>query len=72
MVAWKDALLNRSLKGILRCFKKLLFRLMLPGVINALVFSGLKVSINLYFSNKNGGRYFLMKGFPDEKKAVIV
>ena len=45
---------------------------MLPGVINALVFSGLKVSINLYFSNKNGGRYFLMKGFPDEKKAVIV
>jgi hypothetical protein len=45
---------------------------MLPGVINALVFSGLKVSINLYFSNENGGRYFLMKGFPDKRKAVIV
>jgi hypothetical protein len=52
MFAWNDASLNGSLTGILRCFKKLPFRLMLPCVINVLVFSGLKVSINLYFSNK--------------------
>jgi hypothetical protein len=52
MVAWRDALLNGSLTEIFRCLKNLLSRLMLPCVINVLVFSGLKVSINYIFQIK--------------------
>jgi len=43
---------KRQFDGNSPVLKKLLFCIMLPCVINALVFSGLKVSIDLYFSNK--------------------